>query len=31
MEWGGRWEGIQDGKSPIADSCEFMAKTTTIL
>ena len=34
MGWGGRWEGgIGMGNTcrPMADSCEYMAKTTTIL
>ena len=32
MEWGGRWEGVQDGEHMYthADSCECMAKTTTV-
>ena len=32
--WGGRWEGgfgMGDTCTPVADSCQCMAKTTTIL
>ena len=31
---GGRWEGVQDSRdacAPMADSCQCVAKTTTIL
>jgi len=30
---GGRWEGLPDGDTctPMADACQCMAKTTTVL
>ena len=33
MGWGGRWEGFSMGDTctPMADSCQCMAKTTAIL
>ena len=34
MEWAGRWEGClgwEDTCTPMADSCQCTAKTTTIL
>ena len=33
MGWGGRWEGVWDGDTcaPVADSCQCMAKPTTLL
>ena len=34
MGWGERWEGFWDGVdtgTPVADSCQCMAKITTVL
>ena len=34
MGWGGRWEGVSgqgDTHTPVADSCQCMAKTTIII
>ena len=33
MEWGEKWEGVQDEgtHASMTDSCQYMAKTTTVL